>query len=112
VTLAAKLLVLNPNHHTLGLLARYVFSLARYDQDYDVRDRARTLSSLLASIAPILRPSGDDYMEDQGGVVLRREQVRVILFEGKIQSSDNDPIYGKKSPAISYEPDQYLLCYS
>ncbi|OCH90335.1 hypothetical protein OBBRIDRAFT_793423 [Obba rivulosa] len=89
VTLAAKLLVLNPTDSTLGLLARYVFSLARYDQDFDVRDRARSLSSLLSGVTPILQPQGEDEAhEDAGGVVLRREQVRMILFEGKFGISE------------------------
>lgn len=90
VTLAAKLLVLSPANSTLGLLARYVFSLARYDQDLDVRDRARFLSSLLAGVTPSLQPqSEDEPYEDAGGVVLRREQVRMVLFEGKYGVSED-----------------------
>ncbi|THH14725.1 hypothetical protein EW146_g5644 [Bondarzewia mesenterica] len=88
VTLAAKLLVLCQTNRTLVLLARYVFGLARYDLNYDVRDRARMLSSLLSGIVPSLRSGGggsddEDALEDQGAVVLRREQIRVVLFEGK-----------------------------
>ena len=37
LTLAAKLLVLSPADRTIGLLTRYVLSLARYDQNFDVR---------------------------------------------------------------------------
>ena len=33
LTLAAKLLVLNPSDRTIGLLNRYIFSLARYNLD-------------------------------------------------------------------------------
>lgn len=80
ITLAAKLSVLSPNDQTLTLLSRYVFSLARYDTSYDVRDRAKMLSSLLAGISPSLLT---ETQEDRGGVVLRREQVRLVLMEGK-----------------------------
>ncbi|TFY72051.1 hypothetical protein EVG20_g958 [Dentipellis fragilis] len=90
VTLAAKLLVLSPSHRTLGQLTRYVFQLARYDRNYDVRDRARMLGALLGGVAPGLRTGAghdEDLLEDaepeEGGVVLRREQVRVVLFQGK-----------------------------
>ncbi|KAH9902562.1 adaptin N terminal region-domain-containing protein [Cubamyces lactineus] len=83
ITLAAKLLVLNPSDRTIGLLNRYIFSLARYDLDYDVRDRGRTLSALLAGVNANIYGENDGAHEDVGGVVLRREQVRVVLFEGK-----------------------------
>jgi len=80
-TLAAKLLVLSPTSQPLRLLSRYVFSLARYDANYDVRDRTRMLVSLLAGLAPTLDEDGEE--GERGGVVLRREQVRRVLFEGK-----------------------------
>ncbi|XP_006459251.1 hypothetical protein AGABI2DRAFT_177251 [Agaricus bisporus var. bisporus H97] len=79
ITLAAKLSVLSPNDQILTLLSRYVFSLARYDTSYDVRDRAKMLSSLLAGISPSFLTE----TEDRGGVVLRREQVRLVLMDGK-----------------------------
>ena len=80
VTLAAKLLVLSPAHDTLARLAKYVFALARYDRNYDVRDRGRMLQQLLAGAVPGV---GAADAQDVGGVVLRRAQVRVVLFEGK-----------------------------
>lgn len=84
VTLTAKLFVLCPSDRTLGLLTRYIMSLARYDLNFDVRDRSRMLGSLLQGVSPLLRGDGEDSgAEDQGGVVLRREQVKLILFEGK-----------------------------
>ncbi len=86
VTLAAKLLVLSPADRTVGLLNQYVLSLARYDLNYDVRDRGRMLSALLMGVAPNLFGEGDDAHEDVGGVVLRREQVKMVLFEGKSSS--------------------------
>ena len=89
VTLAAKLLVLSPADRTIGLLNRYVFSLARYDLNYDVRDRGRMLSALLVGVAPTLFGENDDAHEDVGGVVLRREQVKMVLFEGKSSSGED-----------------------
>ncbi|KAJ4488147.1 adaptin N terminal region-domain-containing protein [Lentinula aciculospora] len=91
-TLAAKLLVLCPADQTVGLLNQYVLSLARYDRNYDVRDRARVLSSLLAGVAPSALTSNDliTPFEEKGGVVLRSEQVKVVLFDGKASvASDN-----------------------
>jgi len=90
VTLAAKLFVLSPADRTVGLLARYVFSLARYDANYDVRDRGRMLSSLLAGIG--LQTNGIT-SEERSGVVLRREQVKLVLFEGKSGTTDEIPNY-------------------
>ncbi|KAF8150686.1 adaptin N terminal region-domain-containing protein [Crassisporium funariophilum] len=83
VTLAAKLFVLSPGDVRLGLLSRYVFSLARYDVNYDVRDRGRMLSTLLAGVGLQVQVNGTGAEEKRGGVVLRREQVRLVLFEGK-----------------------------
>lgn len=100
--MAAKLQVLSTAYNRqFTLLTRYVFSLARYDANYDVRDRARLLSSLLVGIAPQLQSTngtsnddGDASDEgesfDRGGVVLRREQVKVILFEGKMETQKPD----------------------
>ena len=71
--------------------------MARYDLDYDVRDRARTLGSLLTGVAPALRPGAvedGDFDDDQGSVVLRREQVKIVLFEGKTESPDKQPLIG------------------
>ena len=80
VTLATKLLVLSPAHLTLTQLAKYVFALARYDSNYDVRDRGRMLQQLLAGVVPSI---GATDAKDVGGVVLRRAQVRIVLFKGK-----------------------------
>jgi len=80
VTLAAKLLILSPADRTLVLLSQYVFSLARYDTSYDIRDRAKMITSLLSGVLPSLFPGSQ---EERGGVVLRREQVLLVLFEGK-----------------------------
>lgn len=93
LTLATKLVVLCPATPLLNLLSRYLFSLARYDQDYDVRDRARFLHALVRGVRhdkissdSILKAEGDgvngieDEEDNLGGVVLRREQVKVVLL--------------------------------
>lgn len=90
-SLAAKLLVLAPDAQPLRLLSHYVFSLARYDANYDVRDRARMLANLIAGLAPAI--NGEDGAGVRAGVVLRREQVKRVLFEGKaaIVEADSRP---------------------
>ncbi len=61
ITLATKLFVLSPTDRTINLLCQYVFSLARYDKNYDVRDRGRTLSSLLVGVGlQISGPSAEE----------------------------------------------------
>lgn len=86
VTLASKLVVLSPEDRTLKLLARYVLNLARYDQNYDVRDRARMMASLLSGVIPQVANGTD--AEERGGVVLRSEQVKMVLFDGKSNVAD------------------------
>lgn len=88
LTLAAKLFVLCPSDHRLELLCRYVFSLGKYDLSYEVRDRTRMLTSLLSGVLPSVNgPQPEDSMGE--GVVLRREQVKKVLFEGKAGTADN-----------------------
>lgn len=86
VVLASKLLVLSPEDHTLQLLTRYILNLGRYDQNYDVRDRARMMASLLSGICPDL--TAPDATEERGGIVFRNEQIRLILFEGKTSAAE------------------------
>ena len=45
LNLAAKLCITNPKQ--TQLLCHYVFNLAKYDQSYDIRDRARYLRALI-----------------------------------------------------------------
>ncbi|KAF8440283.1 adaptin N terminal region-domain-containing protein [Boletus edulis BED1] len=80
LTLAAKLFLLCPTDQRLGLLCGYVLSLGRYDLNYDVRDRTRMLNALLVGISPTM--NGRE-MEEQSSVILRREQVIKVLFDGK-----------------------------
>ncbi|KAG5637426.1 hypothetical protein H0H81_004633 [Sphagnurus paluster] len=99
ITLAAKLFVLNPNDSTLTLLSQYIFSLARYDLNYDVRDRARMISSLLAGVAPGSLMNGVE-REARAGVILRREQVKLVLFEGKSGVVEDEPTLVDESALI------------
>jgi AP-3 complex subunit beta len=105
LSLASKLLVLSPIDRTLVTLTRYVFTLARYDINYDVRDRGRLLYSLLVAAIPNLETQHGswediDAAQTRGGVVLRREQVRVVLFEGKAGIIEKDEFDGD-SPKIT-----------
>ncbi|KAG6812288.1 hypothetical protein H0H92_003597 [Tricholoma furcatifolium] len=107
ITLAAKLFVLSSNDRVLALLSQYVFSLARYDLNYDVRDRARMISSLVAGVIPASLMNGEE-REQRTGVVLRREQVKLVLFEGKsgtvedqFDSTENISLIGSLSIVTS-----------
>ena len=98
----------------LQLLVRHVFDLARYDENYDVRDRARMLNSLSIGISPSKPITGeleDNEPEDaatRSGVILRREQVKLVLFEGKTSSNIRKPSYSM-SPASKFLPFSHLL---
>lgn len=67
----------------MQLLGRYAFALARYDLDYDVRDRARLVTSLLVGVVPSILGGEEHERGEQGGVILRKEQVKMVLFEHK-----------------------------
>ncbi|KAG2036307.1 adaptin N terminal region-domain-containing protein [Suillus americanus] len=105
LTLAAKLILLAPTHRTLALLAQHVLTLARYDEDWDVRDRARMLKALLVGAVAGVMSSNDEEgigenwnREEQAarpGVVLRREQVTRVLFEGKTGTIEEEPATGE-----------------
>ncbi|KAL7409699.1 adaptin N terminal region-domain-containing protein [Mrakia frigida] len=106
LTLATKLL----SHPTLSspspprqlvLLSRHLFSLARYDADYDVRDRGRFLRGLARGLLEERdgEEGEDDEGGERGGVVLRGEQIRVVMGGGRVggigqgegESSDGEP---------------------
>ena len=83
----------------MQLLGRYVLTLARYDQDYDVRDRARLIISLLMGVVPnLLGDEGDK--GGHGGVILRREQVKMVLFEHKAVVKEPSTLEGVYSPTV------------
>ena len=86
--------MLNPTNATLQLLGRYTLTLARYDQDYDVRDRARLVASLLTGVVPDILGDGEAGEGDHGGVILRREQVKMVLFEHKAAVKEPSALEG------------------
>ncbi|CAE6426865.1 unnamed protein product [Rhizoctonia solani] len=92
LTLAVKLITLNPHAPILQKLASYVLALARWDTSYDVRDRARWMSGLVRGFLKMEESQEEDgdenRMESESGVVLRPEQVRIVLFEGKAGIAD------------------------
>jgi AP-3 complex subunit beta len=93
LTLATKLLVLSPTTPLLLQLSQYLFTLARYDQDYDIRDRARFLGALQRGIKDEKASSiENEEDEDVGGVVLRREQVKVVLLAQRHSGEDKSAI--------------------
>jgi len=98
LTLTTKLLVIAPAESQLLIISQYLSTLARYDADYDVRDRSRFLNALLRGArAEKGGKANEDGVEDEesevGGVVLRREQVRLVLL-GKRASVDTQPAQG------------------
>lgn len=72
MTLSAKLICLNATHPTLNSLNQYLLNLARYDTDYDVRDRARFLRALTI-------PS----QEEKPGLNQLKEHLKTILLSNK-----------------------------
>ncbi|KAM0748595.1 ARM repeat-containing protein [Meredithblackwellia eburnea MCA 4105] len=114
LTMSAKALVVShlstmtPHLRHLSLLFNYLTTLARYDLAYQVRDRARFLAGLLQSAGIGSTPGGDtarlgmDEEDFKSGVevevalkksgeeddqLLRAEQVRRILFDGKAEAT-------------------------
>ena len=67
LNLAAKLCLTNSKQ--TKLLCQYVFNLAKYDQNYDIRDRARFLRQL------ILPPGGGD----KSGGMLAKHAKKIFL---------------------------------
>ncbi|KAG2145245.1 adaptin N terminal region-domain-containing protein [Suillus clintonianus] len=121
LTLAAKLILLAPTHRTLVLLARHVLTLARYDEDWDVRDRARMLGALLVgAVAGVLSSNDEEGIgenwnkEEQAGrlgVVLRREQVTRVLFEGKTGTIEEEQAAGKCFCLLIFDTARFVCDY-
>lgn len=85
----------------MAKLAVYVFKLARFDEDYDLRDRGRLLGSLLADICPLLRDDLSILRDEHDGgegnthgvVTLRKEQLQMIIMSNKQPAKEEaDPI--------------------
>ena len=91
LALAAKVLVLAPAESQLLTISQYLSNLARYDLDYDIRDRSRFLHGLLRGVRVDKqddRTHNEDEGADLGGVILRREQVRLVLLGKREAMSD------------------------
>ncbi|RUS25234.1 hypothetical protein BC938DRAFT_472447, partial [Jimgerdemannia flammicorona] len=90
LTLAAKLVCLNPSHHTLHLLLQYVLNLARYDLNYDVRDRARFLRGL------VLSDSTDPTTSSSSNTHLLHQHLKQILLSEKEVPVVESPSSGRE----------------
>jgi AP-3 complex subunit beta len=81
----------------LAMLVKYiVHGLARYDAHWDVRDRARLVWGLVRGLVDKYSATSEEEENEVGGVVLRREQVRVVLFEGKAGGLVDDHERGRE----------------
>ena len=108
VNLSAKLLTqsynsANASHiRVLTLLFQYTLTLARYDLDYAVRDRARFLKGLLSSAGIGTESSqvadvdsfnkGEEIETDEPAQVRRLftvQQVKALLLESRGSASDS-----------------------
>ncbi|RIA91767.1 adaptin N terminal region-domain-containing protein [Glomus cerebriforme] len=86
INLGAKLYSLNPTNQVLNLLFQYVLNLARYDLNYDIRDRARLLRGLIL-------------INEQKEITSENEEIE------NAQSSDS-----VKSSVLKENLKQILLC--
>ncbi|WVQ74636.1 hypothetical protein IAR50_004237 [Cryptococcus sp. DSM 104548] len=105
VTLMTKITVLVPANKQLELMGQYLWGMARYDADWDVRDRARFLYSLLRGVRAEKPVNGDgpaEEEEDTGGVILRREQVKFVVLNRQPTSVDTE-LSVRKGTAQSFE---------
>lgn len=110
LTLAAKMLLARPTEdRTILLLCQHLFHLARYDASFEVRDRCRMLVSLLAGVAPGL--SRED-ITSRRGVVLRSEQVRLVLFSDKASAPAVVGVHAYESNAMVISSMSVVLARS
>lgn len=124
LTLTSKLLListdrLSPITQQVHLLASHVFALARYDPSYDVRDRSRFLKSLVKTMLVDAEPRPSQQEEEDaeaegetGGVVLRREQIGLVLGGQRVPGSKGDLCSSPSSLRSSfYFPFRCLLSH-
>ncbi|KAK9693865.1 AP-3 complex subunit beta [Basidiobolus ranarum] len=90
ITLAAKLMCALPTTPKMNLLYKYVFTLARYDMNYDVRDRARFLKALMSNAG------GENTEQDDS---LRKHAEEILLCEKPAPVTEN-PLAGRDKYAI------------
>lgn len=80
------MICLNTSHSVLNNLNQYLLNLARYDTDYDVRDRARFLRALT-----IPNTQG----EQNAGLNQLKEHLKTILLSNKEPPVIESEIQGK-----------------
>eukprot|EP00613_Pedinella_sp_CCMP2098_P062861 CAMPEP_0171985902 /NCGR_PEP_ID=MMETSP0993-20121228/274595_1 /TAXON_ID=483369 /ORGANISM="non described non described, Strain CCMP2098" /LENGTH=1194 /DNA_ID=CAMNT_0012638793 /DNA_START=69 /DNA_END=3654 /DNA_ORIENTATION=- len=80
VGLAVKLAVSLPQPGPVQQLAGHVLELARYDLDYDLRDRGRFATALLGLVPASLDPSS----VDQSSLQALRSSARAVLLSNKL----------------------------
>jgi hypothetical protein len=83
LTLSAKLICLNSTHPTLNNLNQYLLNLARYDTDYDVRDRARFLRALTIPNQSEQNPGLNQIKQHLKDILLSNKEPPVIESEVK-----------------------------
>ncbi|CAG8441070.1 3847_t:CDS:10 [Acaulospora morrowiae] len=99
INLGAKLLSLHPTDHTINLITQYVLNLARYDLNYDIRDRARFLRGLVL-INGKKENTGEnvEIMETsqstEANIILTDSLKRILLCE-KDAPSEESPSAGR-----------------
>ena len=65
--------LVQPDHAQVQLLLTYILQLCRFDSDYDLRDRSRTIKSLLKS--------EDDNVRAHARTVLLAAKVRTLFWK-------------------------------
>ncbi|KAI8988004.1 adaptin N terminal region-domain-containing protein [Mycotypha africana] len=87
LTLSVKLVCLNPTHTILNRINQYLLNLARYDTDYDVRDRARFLRALTI-------PENSNNQLSDGLLQIRQNLKKILLSPYKTTvSTEATPLF-------------------
>jgi len=99
INLGAKLYSLNPTDQVLNLLFQYVLNLARYDLNYDIRDRARLLRGLILinGQKDITSNNGEieeTHSSDSVKSSILKENLKQILLCEKEAPSEESPSAG------------------
>ncbi|KAI8066544.1 adaptin N terminal region-domain-containing protein [Gongronella butleri] len=103
INLSSKLVILNPDHPTLSLLHQYTLNLARYDLNYDVRDRSRFLRSLTLPVD-----------NQPAGLADLKQHVHDILLDNKLPTvieNDMEPASEYTLGSLSLLANQPLPGY-
>ncbi|CAI2173586.1 7676_t:CDS:10 [Funneliformis geosporum] len=100
INLGAKLFSLNPKDQILNLLFQYVLNLARYDLNYDIRDRARLLRGLIMIIGhkDVTSENGEiNESQDTDSInsSILKENLKQILLCEKEAPSEESPSAGR-----------------